>query len=377
MSWLFWWSKRQDPLSWISDDGVPNDRNSTFAGAFGFGKTHRKQMKDDENVEHRQASTQDQSDTTNTTNNSAGRTYTSCPVCSQLAWDTGYDACTACGATSRDINSGKYGIGLLPSATTLFRCHCKICGLNFAHHNANGQICSSCKNNPYQTYAGSQAALGGLQSNLSATQQAYQQQLAQAMQNAYTNQMTYSNSLLGTQQAGLQISGNVVYGNITHGVVTLGGSVFGHGISASPHKPTKFKAEAIIAGEITAWRAWSLGDDRALGGQLGLYSVTSGHRWEPETPMSCDAKHTPALGFGVHVFKTEMDLLHGYHGLLANYAFGEVLIWGDIIEHETGYRAEHCAIKSLAYCKSREVQSQLRAKYKVGAPRDDTILNTQ
>lgn len=110
--------------------------------------------------------------------------------------------------------------------------------------------------------------------------------------------------------------------------------------AAPPHEPTRLKSEAIVAGEIIAWRAWVVRNGR-------LYSMTaSSVEWNPNAPMEGDA----AGGWGVHAYKNALEPLRdGYIGLDDSrcWAFGQVALWGDVIEHERGYRAQYARVHAL------------------------------
>lgn len=97
------------------------------------------------------------------------------------------------------------------------------------------------------------------------------------------------------------------------------------------------------AGEIIAYRAWRLDRDEML-----LGSMFMGHyRWTPR-----GVEHAKYIGLeaGLHAFK---DLAHARreyghcHGILFAAVLGEVALWGEVIEHEFGYRAEFAQIRQL------------------------------
>lgn len=130
-----------------------------------------------------------------------------------------------------------------------------------------------------------------------------------------------------------------------------------------PHKPTDLKPETMRVGEIIAWRAWNIKNDE-------LVSVVAESKpWSATEPMTGD----PAGGYGIHAYK-------GPHGpLLDDYAkkdssaqwvIGEVALWGDVIEHEEGYRAEFARVHSLVTWNgnvSKSMRDAIRAKYLTAA----------
>jgi hypothetical protein len=95
----------------------------------------------------------------------------------------------------------------------------------------------------------------------------------------------------------------------------------------------------IRAGEITAFRAWVWKDGL-------LHSMAAQFVWIPGAIVEGD----PSSGLGVHAFKTLGDAVgqYGFYGdTRLPVVFGTVSLWGDVIEHEKGYRAEFAAIESL------------------------------
>ncbi len=108
-----------------------------------------------------------------------------------------------------------------------------------------------------------------------------------------------------------------------------------------PHSPTDLKSERVIAGEIIAWRAWHIRNDGEL------WSVVATDKsWSPDQPMRGD----PAGGYGIHAYKgPHGPVLDSYvtRGGDTLWVIGEVALWGDIIEHTEGYRAEFARVHSL------------------------------
>jgi hypothetical protein len=109
----------------------------------------------------------------------------------------------------------------------------------------------------------------------------------------------------------------------------------------------------IRAGEVTGERCWWCVNDR-------LFSVyMTQFEWKPGIPMSGEV----SKGVGVHAFKNKEDL-YDYGGEVVqfigqhpNYAFnkrdgaylvgGKIAMWGEIMEHERGYRSEFAKIIHL------------------------------
>lgn len=99
----------------------------------------------------------------------------------------------------------------------------------------------------------------------------------------------------------------------------------------------------IRAGEIIAYRAWKLIDGI-------LHSMAADFAWVPGEIASGD----PGSGLGVHAFKSLGDAVGQYGWAASNsqpVIFGTVALWGTVIEHEKGYRAEFGAIDSIVMVK--------------------------
>lgn len=99
--------------------------------------------------------------------------------------------------------------------------------------------------------------------------------------------------------------------------------------------------EDVKVGEILAYRGWTVCSPPSLG--LLLASLAHSDVWIPNVPME-GAPHGHLDGPGVYAFKTrkECDDQVGFA-----YVRGTVKLWGDIVEHEKGYRAQYAKIVSL------------------------------
>ncbi len=110
-----------------------------------------------------------------------------------------------------------------------------------------------------------------------------------------------------------------------------------------------FRHEGIRVGEITAYRAWRAieptwlrnADDR-------LHSVyVQDYVWPLGEPARGDVRTHGIYSFR-DVIRCRVD--YGYAlGTAATLLFGKVKIWGEIVEHEAGYRSEFAKIISLDY----------------------------
>lgn len=124
--------------------------------------------------------------------------------------------------------------------------------------------------------------------------------------------------------------------------------------AAAKPEPSPPLKHDIQTGEIIAWRAWKV--------QHGLLTsmYVDQHIWPPHEPITGDlkAKGNSSSGqLGVHGFKTQKAALEyasdAYKRPLydapAPFSFivGRVYLWGEVIEHEKGYRAEYAKVHSL------------------------------
>lgn len=119
-----------------------------------------------------------------------------------------------------------------------------------------------------------------------------------------------------------------------------------------PGDPPKALPHSMQVGEITGWRAWRISHNDGH----TLRSVHMAHHWEPGETMSADVNPTQVKGrhSGIYACKTLNDLCSGQNGLelallstAAPVVIGKVALWGDTIEHATGYRAEHAKVTHL------------------------------
>lgn len=95
----------------------------------------------------------------------------------------------------------------------------------------------------------------------------------------------------------------------------------------------------VRAGEIIGYRAWIWKDGR-------LHSMYAEHAW---TPGAVERASEWPSWHGVHAFKTMRQAVEQYHCYACSFTvvFGTVALWGEVIEHESGYRAEYGAVDSL------------------------------
>lgn len=116
----------------------------------------------------------------------------------------------------------------------------------------------------------------------------------------------------------------------------------------------------VTLGEIIAWRIWVI-----CGGYL--LSPLQQVRWPPEGLMSGN----PGSGFGVFAFKQRRQAVEEAKRMSTQWlpvAYGSVRMWGEVVEHSRGYRAEFARIATVdgAYPSDQQLAAVSR-KYSFGA----------
>jgi hypothetical protein len=133
------------------------------------------------------------------------------------------------------------------------------------------------------------------------------------------------------------------------------------------------KHDGIRVGEIIAYRAWRvLGSNWMRRGDNRLHSVfINDYVWLPDRPASGDVRE-----HGIYSFKDVIRSRGQYGHPLVWRAllFGSVKIWGDIVEHEAGYRSQFAKIVSLDYG-DPELLEKFRAIYGVNARNRSAVGN--
>lgn len=161
---------------------------------------------------------------------------------------------------------------------------------------------------------------------------------APSLYSALTGASTY-NYTIGSSTGAIVYSGSGGSGSLS------AYNVYGHGAGgARAHNfSTDLKSEGIRAGEIIAWRAW-----RVCG--VHLRSAVMDSVWSEHEPMNGD----PIKDYGVHAYNDkDGPYRDGYAGPGTMIAFcdgwvtGQVALWGEIVEHKHGYRAQYGKIRSL------------------------------
>lgn len=198
---------------------------------------------------------------------------------------------------------------------------CPACG----RPSGGGRICGLCS--AYQAT--------GLQNQLGAIPNAYAQQAIQAQLSA-----------MQAQQSQYQGLGGSVYANVPEPVKN------------EPLKISEFKV-----GEIEGYRGWRVTEDGFL------RSMSARVIWAPGEPMEGKTKSREEHN-GVYAYKRASDFLSNHENAGLN-IYGKVHMWGDVIEHELGYRAEFAKIVSLDHflgpAPFKLNIRDLREKYQVAA----------
>jgi hypothetical protein len=126
---------------------------------------------------------------------------------------------------------------------------------------------------------------------------------------------------------------------------------------SSPKQPVE--DAGIRAGEVVAYRCWVLRD--------GLLHSTamSSYAWHPGKPAEGDPNK---IDEGVHGFKSRhraCSYIKDYEQDGAIVVSGTVDLWGDVYEHEWGYRASKAAVASIDDSPHYDAAA-LRKLYKLG-----------
>lgn len=114
------------------------------------------------------------------------------------------------------------------------------------------------------------------------------------------------------------------------------------------------ESASIVLGEITAYRCWNVSS--------GLYRSLNGTVWFPDEPMSGEGIALENSS-GVYAFRSRADAEHEAKRYGSALAVGSVKMWGTIVEHEKGYRAE--------FAKIDQIFSNAVSEYSVAALRQE------
>jgi hypothetical protein len=150
------------------------------------------------------------------------------------------------------------------------------------------------------------------------------------------HEANYSGGLGGLQNGGYwqalaQASGGAANQSSAANLGALGAAA-----ASYARQPDTIEDAGIRAGEIIGYRAWFLNDGL-------LHSMYASFIWFPGVVERAH-EITESWGTGLHAFKTLHEARQQY--TYAN-VWGEVALWGDVFEHEKGYRAEFAAVRRI------------------------------
>jgi hypothetical protein len=100
-------------------------------------------------------------------------------------------------------------------------------------------------------------------------------------------------------------------------------------------------APRIRAGEIIGWRYWKICNGL-------LHSVFVSHLWRPGVFERAICKDSGPDNLGYHAFRDKVQAkCEASTYCWAATVVGSVTMWGEVIEHELGWRSEYAAVRSL------------------------------
>lgn len=141
------------------------------------------------------------------------------------------------------------------------------------------------------------------------------------------------------------LSGNTLHSSSTSVFVTPGTSTVqlgqqgAHSHIVGVAVDTPPLATEIKAGEILAWRCWKKSSDGTLG------SMVMNAPWAKDKPMRGNPRN---LSEGVHAWKTRQQAeTYALSYPRSEIAIGTIELWGHVVEHDDGYRAEYGQIKEI------------------------------
>ena len=128
----------------------------------------------------------------------------------------------------------------------------------------------------------------------------------------------------------------------------------------------------IRAGEIIGWRFWKLCNGL-------LYSVIVPYTWYPGEFERSTSKQGGYFNFnpGYHAFrhKEQAEREAFMHACWWPAVIGSVAMWGEVIEHQYGWRSEYAAVQSIieitgaiGFWNNQRLLQDLREKYDCAVP---------
>ena len=147
------------------------------------------------------------------------------------------------------------------------------------------------------------------------------------------------------------------------------------------------EAPAAYAGPaFVGWRAWRVMPHETLGGPASVRLCASGTRGLPKVWEPLQAAHAvcgkfatghdapwPDCECGLHAYRAEKDARNHFESFVDNgsgraaagWAFGRVSLWGRIVEHEHGWRAEHAYPYDVTVYGPPELAETVRGLYAI------------
>ncbi len=112
------------------------------------------------------------------------------------------------------------------------------------------------------------------------------------------------------------------------------------------------ESTGIEVGEIIAWRAWRIKDGV-------LISLVMNTPWLPNETVEGSLKGFGEHGVrrGIYSFKKASDAWNGVDETVPC-VMGQVALWGEIVEHEDGYRAENARVHSLDFIRPETPENE-------------------
>ncbi len=115
------------------------------------------------------------------------------------------------------------------------------------------------------------------------------------------------------------------------------------------------ESTGIEVGEIIAWRAWRIKDGI-------LTSLVMDTPWLPNETVEGSIKGYGGYGIplGIYSFKKASDAWNGVQYTTDEEIIvaGQVALWGEVIEHEEGYRAENARVHSLDFIRPETPENE-------------------
>lgn len=136
---------------------------------------------------------------------------------------------------------------------------------------------------------------------------------------------------------------------------TSPGSLFGlgyviHNLETDKTVPLPVEHAGMTVGEIIGHRIWRV----TTSGLLQSYVQET--IWPPNEPLHASGKVEDHGILGIWAFKTHQRASqNGHEAATSQYlsggalAIGSVYLWGDVVEHTDGYRAEWAKVRSIDY----------------------------